>query len=140
MQKLKEMNSPNENVRSGRLNLIRSTSAIKASIIVMIIWFLSTGTIFSQMIDRTITLYPGGSHPDGTSIILPKVRLNQTFNFTVPLLVSPPYSASISFHEGTCGDITDNHTINNTDCSVTFVVTSKCPVGEDSFFNFKLCW
>jgi len=102
---------------------------------------LGTGLLQSQtLISRNILDYPDGTVFPGSfpgSIILPAAHLKTSTTYTIPLLVTAPYTITMSSIYGDCDDITNNQLVTNIDNVVTIVVNKKCAGSEDNYLNFR---
>jgi hypothetical protein len=139
---LQSMNPKTRNFLSEKWLMGKNSVILKAILILMIILLQAAGTLLSQatshLIDKDVNHYPSGTYPDGTDIVLPALRLNQTKTFHIPLLIPSPDQVNVQNVDGSCDNITNNHTISNSVSDITAQVTMKCDIGENSFLYFTL--
>jgi len=84
--------------------------------------------------------YPDGTVFPGTfpgNIILPAAHLSTSTSYTIPLLVTAPFTISVTSISGDCDDITNNQLVSNIDNVVTIIVNKKCAGSEDNYLNFR---
>lgn len=113
----------------------------KAIVLFVTIYFLGMGLLQSQiLISRNILDYPDGTVFPGTfpgNIILPAAHLSTSTSYTIPLLVTAPFTISVTSVSGDCDDITNNQLVSNIDNVVTIIVNKKCAGSEDNYLNFR---
>jgi len=105
------------------------------------IFILGTSFVQSQiLISRNILDYPDGTVFPGTfpgNVILPAAHLKTSTSYTIPILVTAPYTIMVSSIYGDCDDITNNQLVSNIDNVVTIIVNKKCSGSEDNYLNFR---
>ncbi|RPH32424.1 MAG: VWA domain-containing protein [Bacteroidales bacterium] len=100
---------------------------------------LSNGLLYSQIISDNIDDYPDGATtlPSGR-ILLPSVHLKENTNYPIPLLVTLPYTFTITYTNGGCSNITNNHSVTNINNVITILVNKKCLTSADNHLDFGI--
>ena len=105
--------------------------------------FVIFTTSYAQMISQNPADYPVettfSNCPGGSCVItLPSAKINQNYEITIPITISPPYTFSISNVIGSCSEIDNNHILTNTDNTISLYVTATCPLPQISSISFTL--
>jgi len=120
----------------------KTKNPLKILLTLLIISFFSSNGL-AQMISQT-TGYPDGttfSSCPGTSCVisLPPARFNQNYPITIPITAPiTTHTFSISNVNGSCLEITDNHTLTNVNNVIDFKVTERCDPGVSNSLSFIL--
>ncbi len=94
---------------------------------------------YSQILISTdVADYPVGTTYSSGRMNLPGIHINEIKDFTIPVLVSEPYSLSASNISGSCSEITNNYNISVSENIVTVQVTDMCTYNFNSYLDFRL--
>ncbi|NOQ27142.1 MAG: VWA domain-containing protein [Bacteroidales bacterium] len=113
----------------------------------VLFFFISFLNVHSQIISQEEAVYntllPGSTLsacPGGSCLIsLPPARFNQDYQVTIPLTAPiTTHVFSISNVNGSCTEITSNHTLTNTVNIIDFIVTERCAAGTSNSLSFTL--
>ncbi len=103
---------------------------------------MNTGILYSQiMISRNLSDYPAGtvfpsSFPG--KILLPAAHVKTTTSYTIPLLVTLPYTIELTAVSGGCDEITNNNTVTNINNNISVLVGKKCLTSDGNYIDFTL--
>ncbi|MBI9055427.1 MAG: VWA domain-containing protein [Bacteroidales bacterium] len=122
---------------------LKTKNPLKILLTLLIITVFSSNGL-TQMISQNSLDYPPestfSSCPGGSCLIsLPPARFNQDYQVTIPLTAPiTTHVFSISNVNGSCTEITSNHTVTNTVNTIDFIVTERCAAGTSNSLSFTL--
>ena len=116
---------------------------IKKISIILFILTVSFQAYSQSIISQDIADYPSGTTfsncPGGScTITLPKAKLNQMYEITIPINGALPVDSFNISNVGGCTEILNNYSISNTDNTINLQVTQRCPIAVSSNLSFIL--